>query len=228
VAVIAAALLQAEHPVVDVNLVMDDRDSGNGDLVERAQRRDRTTGQVHERHRLGQHHSLTVDSGDADTAFQNLRAGCVRLECTAHSAREEIGDEEPDVMPVPGVLRTGISEPGDQPGGARLVVVHRGPPMAMPAGATVTVHQCSAGWCQVSYAGRTGWASQRYIDVRVAAAPQTRVAGPRVGFELHAGVAPRHKWQGWPRAFLATRPLVVTGPGPVGGAGLIRSLTGGR
>jgi uncharacterized protein YraI len=71
--------------------------------------------------------------------------------------------------------------------------------MAMPAGATVTVHQCSAGWCQVSYAGRTGWASQRYIDVRVAAAPRTRVAGPRVGFELHAGVAPRHHWHGWHR-----------------------------
>lgn len=69
----------------------------------------------------------------------------------------------------------------------------------MPAGANVTVHQCSGGWCQVTYAGRSGWASQRFIDMRVAAAPRARTAGPRIGFEFHAGPAPRHHWRDWRR-----------------------------
>lgn len=68
----------------------------------------------------------------------------------------------------------------------------------MPAGAAVSLHECGGGWCQLTYAGRTGWASQRYIDMRVAAAPRARVAGPQVGFQFHAGPTPR-RWHSWQR-----------------------------
>ena len=74
--------------------------------------------------------------------------------------------------------------------------------MAMPAGAYVTIHQCGAGWCEVSYGNRTGWASQRYLDTQVAQAPRRGWAqepepvwrgGPRV--EFHVG--PRRHWRDW-------------------------------
>lgn len=69
----------------------------------------------------------------------------------------------------------------------------------MPAGSPVTIHQCGGGWCQLTFANRTGWASQRYLDMRVAAAPRTGWrAGPRVGFEVYAGT-PRHHWRDWRR-----------------------------
>jgi uncharacterized protein YraI len=79
----------------------------------------------------------------------------------------------------------------------------------MPAGASVTIHQCSGGWCQVTYAGSSGWASQRYLDMQVAYAPgDTWVAGgepvwggaPTAGFEVHVGPGPYYRdWGSWRR-----------------------------
>ena len=48
------------------------------------------------------------------------------------------------------------------------------------------------------------------------------------GAGLWAGDDERDPGSDWLRAFELTCPLVVTGPGPVGVAGLIRSLTIGR
>lgn len=78
---------------------------------------------------------------------------------------------------------------GPGSGHARIVV--------MPAGVPVSLHHCSGGWCQVTYAGYTGWASQRYLSISVAVAPQPTpgwTAGPVGGFEFHAGALPPSYW----------------------------------
>lgn len=43
--------------------------------------------------------------------------------------------------------------------------------LVMPAGATVTVSQCTAAgdWCEVRYNGRNGWTAARYLNFQVAA-----------------------------------------------------------
>ena len=69
----------------------------------------------------------------------------------------------------------------------------------MPGGAPVSVHHCTGGWCQVTFGGRTGWASQRYLDLRVAYAPRPPAQAwrprPSIGFEFHVGPRPHyHDW----------------------------------
>lgn len=71
----------------------------------------------------------------------------------------------------------------------------------MPGGAAVTVSECTGGWCQVTHAGRTGWASARYLDITVAGTLEVQeewVAGPPMGFAFGVdGVPPTHWDDGW-------------------------------
>jgi uncharacterized protein YraI len=53
----------------------------------------------------------------------------------------------------------------------------------MPAGSSVNVFGCQAGWCEVAFGGQTGFASQRYLGTGDAA-----YAGPRVTY-----VEPRYR-----------------------------------
>lgn len=66
----------------------------------------------------------------------------------------------------------------------------------MPRGAQVQIHQCPGSWCQVSYGGTTGWASQRYLSTGFAAQPRTRTYAvapqPRVTFGFDVG--PRYRY----------------------------------
>ena len=57
--------------------------------------------------------------------------------------------------------------------------------MVMPRGATVDVRACQANWCEVSYANRTGFASQsflRRVEARPAPPPPPPVFGQRPPF----------------------------------------------
>jgi uncharacterized protein YraI len=71
---------------------------------------------------------------------------------------------------------------------------------AMPRGAQVHVHQCPGSWCQVTYGGTTGWASQRYLSTGVAMQPRIYAAPqPQVRFGLNIGpsyrdVGPRYRY----------------------------------
>jgi uncharacterized protein YraI len=50
----------------------------------------------------------------------------------------------------------------------------------MPAGASVEIHQCLEGrvWCEVTYAGTTGWASERFLTAELAVAPDAPIGIP--------------------------------------------------
>lgn len=76
----------------------------------------------------------------------------------------------------------------------------------IPAGGVVDVRTCHGNWCQVTYRGRVGWASARFLTTRVAHAPRHRVrpvapvvpvvpvvpfAQPGVSIQLGFGTAPR-------------------------------------
>lgn len=62
---------------------------------------------------------------------------------------------------------------------------------AMPAGATVDVMTCEAGWCQVAFNRTIGWASRAYMGLGggVAAGPAYRGYAEGYGF---GGYAPRY------------------------------------
>jgi uncharacterized protein YraI len=48
----------------------------------------------------------------------------------------------------------------------------------IPQGATVEVQECLAGWCEITYAGMTGYASQAHLASDVAFAPPASAAPP--------------------------------------------------
>jgi uncharacterized protein YraI len=52
-------------------------------------------------------------------------------------------------------------------------------------------------WCQVTYAGRTGWASERFLDTRVAAVPQVQpwvAAAPQPQVTFGFGITRAQPW----------------------------------
>jgi uncharacterized protein YraI len=51
----------------------------------------------------------------------------------------------------------------------------------LPGGATVAVHECQAGWCRVTFQGRTGWASESYLAFGGASGPPPAASGPPPG-----------------------------------------------
>ncbi len=58
--------------------------------------------------------------------------------------------------------------------------------LVMPAGATVSVVQCTAAqsWCELNYNGRDGWAAARYLNFQVAASGEPTppaASGPPAG-----------------------------------------------
>lgn len=55
--------------------------------------------------------------------------------------------------------------------------------IAIPAGATVRVTRCVEGyvWCEVVYAGYTGWVAARYLQY---GQQSITIAGPRIGLQL--------------------------------------------
>ncbi len=79
----------------------------------------------------------------------------------------------------------------------------------LPAGATVNARNCGSGWCRVSYAGVTGFASASYLGTAMgsyaAAPPPPRIfAGPRwYGPRTHwrgrfgPGPRPHRHWRRW-------------------------------
>ena len=113
VAAFAAAELQLHRIEGNVDLVVDGDDVAGIDVVELGQRRDRAAGDVHVAQRLGQHHPRAAD---AEAAFQDLGPGLVRLEAAPDPGGEFVEDHLADVVPVVGVLGSGVAEAYDQPG----------------------------------------------------------------------------------------------------------------
>ena len=113
VAVVAAAELDPQRAEGDVELVVDGDDVRRVDLVERGERLDRAAGLVHVAAAAGEH-----DAGPAQGQPALDDVGATRLvgaERRSHPGGQLVGDEVADVVPVPGVGRTGVAETDDQP-----------------------------------------------------------------------------------------------------------------
>jgi uncharacterized protein YraI len=70
---------------------------------------------------------------------------------------------------------------------------------SMPRGSQVHIHQCPGNWCQLTYAGTTGWASHRYLSADVAMQPRTFAAAPQPRVTFGVDVGPRRHFAPLPR-----------------------------
>jgi uncharacterized protein YraI len=66
----------------------------------------------------------------------------------------------------------------------------------MPAGALIDAAACANGWCQVLFAGMTGYADARYIGFGAAVAPAPVVVAPPVVVPAPVYVRP-YPYRAW-------------------------------
>src|SRR5215475_529949 len=122
VTALAAADLRPYRPEVEVELVVYCNDPIRRNLVEAGEVRDRRAKQVHEGRRLRDHE---LRSAGAQKALGQL--GCRApgsAELRADTSRQKVGHEEAGVVPVAGVVGTGVAEPDDQPCAGTISHVH--------------------------------------------------------------------------------------------------------
>src|SRR5690606_18362615 len=113
VAALAPALPSPQGAERQVHLVVHGQYPLRRDLVEPDQPGYRPTGEVHVRHRLGEHHRRPPVP---QAALGHLRHHpLVPAEAEVVPAGEQVRDEEAGVVPVAGVLPPGVAEPDHQP-----------------------------------------------------------------------------------------------------------------
>jgi hypothetical protein len=77
----------------------------------------------------------------------------------------------------------------------------------IPAGARLEVGDCTAGWCAVTWQGKSGFAIQTALDMSGRAVRAARRALP-------PGVGPNDDFEPVAPGYVARGPAIVYGPGP--------------
>src|SRR5215472_9605281 len=108
--VVATAKLQPDCAEWQVKLIVEDGNMVDRDLVIRAQRSDRSTGEVHEAERFGE-----SDLHPCQHACGHHGSGSVALESGTDLGRERIAARVTDVVTVALVLRSRIPEADYEP-----------------------------------------------------------------------------------------------------------------